>query len=149
MVTDIATGKHNQAVPRRLDVQGKLLSQTDIQGIFGNNSIWYIPTSGPNAGNAYLFGIGPMECETTGPFFSPDQHTLFLSVQHPGEQHGIRQDQAIEQRQFAITTTDGREFLQERQVAIGSNWPSLAVNHPPKPAVVAIRRLDVQAITKA
>ena len=147
MVTDMSTSKHNQAVTRRVDPLGKPLDQTDIQGIFGNNSMWFIPTSGANAGNSYLFSIGPMECELTGPFFTGDQQTLFLAIQHPGEQNGARQNTASEQRKFTIKTTDGKEFIQERQVPIGSNWPSKGVNDPPKPSVVGIRRWDGKPIS--
>jgi hypothetical protein len=43
-----------------------------LRGIFANNAIWFIPTSGINAGEAYLFGYGLMECETTRPFFTAD-----------------------------------------------------------------------------
>ncbi|MEC4982618.1 MAG: DUF839 domain-containing protein [Oscillatoria sp. PMC 1068.18] len=147
MVTDISTSKHNQAVPTRLSKDGTVLDQGEIQGIFGNNSMWFIPTSGVNAGNAYPFAIGPMECETTGLFFTRDRQTLFLSVQHPGEKNGIRQNQASETRKFALKTTDGEEFIQERIVPLGSNWPRKGVNDPPYPAVVAIRRIDNQPIT--
>ena len=66
-----------------------------------------------------------MESETTGPFFSQDQQTLFLSVQHPGEVRGTRKDMASELRKFAMRTTDGKEFMQTRKVPIGSNWPTL------------------------
>lgn len=31
------------------------------------------------------FASGPSDSEMTGPFFTPDEQTLFLSVQHPGE----------------------------------------------------------------
>ncbi|HBE16571.1 MAG TPA: phosphatase [Cyanobacteria bacterium UBA11149] len=147
MVTDMSTNKHNQPVPSRIDTEGKPLKQTDIQGIFGNNSMWVIPTTGANAGKAYQFGIGPIECELTGPFFSTDNQTLFLSVQHPGEQNGMRKDKALQTRKFAMKTTDGKDFIQERQVPIGSNWPSKVANNPPLPAVVAIRRLDGKSIT--
>ncbi|MEQ9371805.1 MAG: DUF839 domain-containing protein [Coleofasciculus chthonoplastes F3-SA18-01] len=149
MVTDMSTSKHNQPVTSRVNDQGQPISQTDIQGIFGNNSIWCMPTSGQMAGNAYLFGIGPMECETTGPFFSPDQTTLFLAVQHPGERYGIRKNNRAETREFVIKTLDGQQFLQERYVPLGSNWPHQGTTEPPKPAVVAIRRLDNQPITMA
>jgi secreted PhoX family phosphatase len=134
MVTDMSTGKQNNP-------KGK-----DRVGSFGNNSIWFIPTTGNNAGNAYLFGIGPMECETTGPFFTQDQQTLFLAVQHPGEIYGTRQNSATETRKFTMHTTDGEKFSQSRTIPLGSNWPGKAVNDPPKPAVVAIRRLDGQPI---
>ncbi|HAZ49954.1 MAG TPA: phosphatase [Cyanobacteria bacterium UBA11369] len=134
MVNDMSTTKQNN--PK--DKQGV--------GCFGNNSIWFIPTSGSNAGNAYLFGIGPMECETTGPFFTQDQQTLFLAIQHPGEVHGIRQNSAVENREFEMKTTDGQSFKQTRSVPLGSNWPSKNPNDPPKPAVVAIRRTNAQPI---
>ncbi|NER92320.1 MAG: DUF839 domain-containing protein [Symploca sp. SIO1B1] len=146
MVTDVSTSKHNKAVPSRVDAEGKPLGQTDIQGIFGNNSLWFIPTSGANAGNAYLFGIGPMECETTGPYFSSDQQTLFLAIQHPGERYGIRKGNGMETRQLAMTNNNGEEFMQTRTVPLGSNWPGNKPNEPPKPAVVAIRRQDGQRI---
>ncbi len=139
IVTDMSSDKHNQAIPSRLD-GGNPVSQSNLRGLFGNNSIWFMPTTGTNAGNAYLFGMGPMECETTGPIFTPDRETFFLSVQHPGEVHGIRQERALETRKFAMKTTDGKDFVQTRDVPLGSNWPNKGVNEPPKPAVVAIRR---------
>ncbi|XWK85958.1 MAG: alkaline phosphatase PhoX [Phormidium sp.] len=134
MVTDMSSGKHNNPKSK------------DRVGSFGNNSIWFIPTTGENAGNAYLFGMGPMECETTGPFFTQDQQTLFLAVQHPGEVYGTRQNSAAETREFTMHTTNGEKFSQTRNIPIGSNWPGKAANDPPKPAVVAIRRLDGQPI---
>ncbi len=150
MVTDMSTDKHNTAVPKgRVDKEGKPTSQSNLRGIFGNNSIWFLPTSGPNAGNAYLFGFGPMECEMTGPLFTPDQQTLFLAAQHPGEIGGVRKDMAFEMREFSMRTTEGQEFMQTRKVPIGSNWPGKQANDPPKPAVIAIRRVDAQPIPTA
>jgi hypothetical protein len=141
MVTDISTSKHNNEVATR---EG----DTDLRGLFGNNSVWYIPTSGPNAGEAYMFGYGPMECEMTGPYLSTDGTTLFLAAQHPGEVNGIRQGgTASEMRKFAMKTTTGETFMQDREVPIGSNWPGKGPNDPPKPAVVAIRRLDGGTLT--
>ncbi|MFC5468112.1 PhoX family protein [Cohnella suwonensis] len=76
------------------DSNGSLWVVTDIsssslnQGIyttFKNNGLFVIPTSGPNKGTAMQFASGPRECEMTGPFFAPDERTLFLSIQHPGE----------------------------------------------------------------
>ena len=146
MVTDMSTDKYNLAIPSRVDSTGKPVSQSDLRGLYGNSSIWYLPTSGTDAGKAFLFGLGPMECETTGPYFSRDQQTLFLAVQHPGEVKGIRKDMATESRQFAMRTTDGKEFMQTRKVPLGSNWPSLKPNEPPKPSVVAIRKIDNSSI---
>ena len=148
MVTDISTNKHNQIVPEnRIDKDGKPINQASLCGLFGNNSIWYIPTSGSNAGQAYLFGIGPTESETSGPFFTKDGETLFLAIQHPGEYNGIRQNMASETRRLAMKTIDGSDFMQNRIVPMGSNWPEKKINHPPKPSVVAIRRLDSTRIT--
>ncbi|MEY3305962.1 MAG: PhoX family protein [Pseudanabaena sp.] len=146
MVTDMSSDKYNLAIPSRKEKFGKSVSQSDLRGLYGNSSIWFLPTSGADIGKAFLFGFGPIECETTGPFFSSDQQTLFLSVQHPGEIRGTRKDMASESRQFAMRTTDGREFMQTRKVPIGSNWPSLKPNDAPKPAVVAIRKISNSSI---
>jgi secreted PhoX family phosphatase len=32
--------------------------------------------------------VGPVACEVTGISFSPDQKTLFVGIQHPGETGG-------------------------------------------------------------
>ncbi|MGH8000796.1 MAG: alkaline phosphatase PhoX [Brasilonema sp.] len=116
---------------------------TNLSGLFGNNALWYIPTSGEDAGKAFLFSVGPMECETTGPCFAPDQQTMFLSIQHPGEANGIRKNQASQTREFLLNTTTGEEFLQSRQIPVGSNWPSKKPDDSPKPAVVAVLKSPV------
>lgn len=76
------------------DSDGDLWVVTDIsssslnKGVytsFMNNGLFVIPTSGPNKGQALQFASGPADSEMTGPFFTPDEQTLFLSVQHPGE----------------------------------------------------------------
>ncbi|MEN9275956.1 MAG: DUF839 domain-containing protein [Gloeomargarita sp. GMQP_bins_120] len=134
MVTDIGTSRLNS--PAHIPGSGR----------YGNNSMWFIPTHGPQAGQAFLFGIGPMECELTGPCLSDDGRTLFLAVQHPGERHGSRRDGAQRVLQVRMWDTEGNRFMQERVVPLGSNWPSKTPNAPPKPAVVAIRRLDGQPL---
>jgi secreted PhoX family phosphatase len=76
------------------DSAGNLWVVTDIssssmnKGIyktFGNNGLFFIPTSGPDKGHAMQFASAPVGAEMTGPWFTPDEKTLFLSVQHPGE----------------------------------------------------------------
>jgi secreted PhoX family phosphatase len=76
------------------DGEGNLWMVTDISsssqntGIFqfqGNNGLFFFRTEGPYAGVAYQFASGPIECEMTGPAWTPDGKTLFLSIQHPGE----------------------------------------------------------------
>jgi secreted PhoX family phosphatase len=141
MVCDMSSDKLNIEIAKRVKQDGTPVSQSDLRGLYGNNSIWFLPTSGPNAGEAYLFGYGPMECEMTGPYLTPDQQTLFISAQHPGEVNGRRENMAAVTRQFAMKTTNDQEFMQTREIPVGSNWPGKKANDPPKPSVVAIRRV--------
>jgi len=76
------------------DKKGNLWMCTDVSGYasgkppyteFGNNGIFYIPMTGENAGHAFQLASAPVGAEFTGLCFSPDQKTLFASVQHPGE----------------------------------------------------------------
>jgi secreted PhoX family phosphatase len=76
------------------DKAGNLWFTTDISGgsigkapyePYGNNALFYVPMSGVNAGFAFKVASAPKGAELTGPTFSPDGRTLFLSVQHPGE----------------------------------------------------------------
>lgn len=76
------------------DRNGNLWVTTDISGSslgtekyrkFGNNGLFVIPANGPRAGEAIQLASAPVDAEFTGPCFSPDQKSLFLSVQHPGE----------------------------------------------------------------
>lgn len=141
MVTDISTSKHNLEVSERDGV-----GQSALRGLFGNNSAWYLPTSGANAGMAYPLAVGPMECEICGIFMTQDQKTLFLAPQHPGEVNGKRQNLAGETRTFAMKTTAGKIFTQQRQVPLGSNWPGKGPNDPPRPGLVAVRRKDGRSL---
>ncbi len=143
IVTDMSSDRLNAAVPDRQEADGKPVSQSQLRGLFGNNSMWFMPTAGANAGQAYRFAIGPMECEMTGPVLSPDRRSLFLSVQHPGEVNGTRRaDRPNEIRNCALQTTSGDAFIQERTVPIGSNWPSSQLGQAPRPGVVIVRRSD-------
>ncbi len=143
IVTDMYS--QNRALPSRTDETGRPLAPSSATGLFGNNSILFMPTAGSEAGKAFLFGTGPMECELTGPFLTPDERTLFLAIQHPGELNGVRRAGAKETRRFAMKTTDGREFMQTREVPVGSNWPGGGTSDPPRPAVVAVRRRVARA----
>ena len=86
---------------------------------FKNNGLFFIPTSGQHAGTAFQFASGPCECELTGPSWTPDETTLFLAIQHPGETNGTR-----------LSSTESPK---------GSNWPHRS-HGAPLPAVVQIRR---------
>jgi len=80
---------------------------------FKNNGVFVIPTVGPNAGEVYQFASAPVEAELTGPWFTPDERTLFLAVQHPGE----------ETKDLSKPT---------------SMWPHRSGDTMPRPSVVAI-----------
>ena len=75
------------------DAQARLWMCSDVsdnhagRGIYefqGNNSLYLVSTSGDDRGNVYRFASGPRGAEMTGPSWTPDGKTLFLSVQHPG-----------------------------------------------------------------
>ncbi|WP_398336046.1 PhoX family protein [Vulcanococcus sp.] len=110
--------------------------------IFGNNACWVLPRRGPLAGQALLFATGPMECELCGPCFDAEEATLFLAVQHPGEDHGARRDGAEEFQAFALRDRNGQPIEQLRRVPMGSNWPSGIDGRNPRPGVVMIQRTD-------
>ncbi len=86
---------------------------------FKNNGMFFIPTSGQHAGTAFQFISAPCEAELTGPAWTPDESTLFLAVQHPGEVNGTRTSAS--------------------QAPKGSNWPHCD-HGAPLPGVVAIYR---------
>ena len=105
------------------DLSGNLWMTSDMSGsamnkenkpymAFKNNSLFVIPRYGKDAGKVIRVASAPKDAELTGPWFSPDGKTLFLSVQHPGEQ-----------------TKDLKNPT--------STWP-FDEDNIPKPAVVAI-----------
>ncbi|MCD0169214.1 PhoX family phosphatase [Deinococcus sp. 23YEL01] len=61
------------------------LGSNPIKEFHGNNAMFFFATEGPDAGKAQRFAIGPVDAEMTGPVWSPDGKTLFLAIQHPGE----------------------------------------------------------------
>lgn len=68
-----------------LDISSSRLNK-GIYAPFKNNGLFVIPTVGPYRGQVFQFGSGPVECEMTGTWFTPDEKTLFVAVQHPGEE---------------------------------------------------------------
>lgn len=129
-------GNQNQPVPERANA-----SDTATSGLFGSNTLWFLPTEGALAGVAYPFATAPSESELTGPCFTGDGRTLFLAVQHPGEQGGWRQGSALKpETRYQLLSADGkRTFEQTRQVPVGSNFPDPDGKGPPRPSVIAIR----------
>ena len=103
------------------DRKGNLWFTSDIAGSsmnkfpyssFKNNGLFVVMREGPDAGKVIQLASAPTDAEFTGPWFSPDSKTLFLSVQHPGE------------RSSSLTK-------------LTSHWPDGGESIP-KPAVVCI-----------
>lgn len=93
------------------DMSGKSMNK-EIYAAFKNNGLFVIPRRGPQAGQVLQVASAPNDAEFTGPCFSTDGKTLFLSVQHPGE-----------------TSSSIRDLT--------SSWPD-GGNTIPKPSVVMI-----------
>ncbi len=111
------------------DLNGNLWVTNDMKGQhigkapyekFGNNGLFVIPTVGERAGEVIQVASAPIDAEFTGPCFSPDYKTLFLSVQHPGE-----------------TTKDINHPT--------SHWPT---GKTPKPSVIAISGPELEKLTQ-
>jgi uncharacterized protein len=150
-VTDMSTETHNgfgfglNGTQSKIDhsVTGNVSTFT---GVFGNNWIFFIPTSGRDAGTVRPFAQGPVRCEMTGPTFIGD--TLILAVQHPGEDSPINDGTSLS-RNIEMLDLNGTLFNQVRTVPRGSSWPS---NLPkkdggkgqstglPRPSVIGISR---------
>lgn len=60
---------------------GSYSNKGDFAGM-GNNQVL---VADPDSGEIRRFATGPNACELTGLTFSPDQRTVFIGVQHPGE----------------------------------------------------------------
>jgi secreted PhoX family phosphatase len=95
----------------------------------GNNALFYVPLAGPNANTAFRFANAPVEAELTGPTFVEKEQTLFLNVQHPGEE------------------TPNRGGVPGNPATYTSWWPegnkTAGTGTPgkPKPSLVAVRKL--------
>ena len=63
---------------------GDYSNSGDFAGM-GNNQML---CADPESGEIRRFMVGPVGCEVTGIAFAPDQKTLFIGIQHPGENGG-------------------------------------------------------------
>jgi secreted PhoX family phosphatase len=151
-VTDMSTGLHNGVgdgpapSPLTIDHSGVGSGSNaggNLVGVFGNNWMLIIPTSGPYAGVHLPFAIGPTRCEMTGPSFIGN--TLVLAVQHPGENSPtLAAAHPTFKRDVQLLKLDGSSlFTQTRTVPVGSQWPG-NISHPnntvARPAVIGIQR---------
>ena len=102
-----------------VDNQGRLWVSTD-----GNNledtgradGLWAIETEGALRGTSKHFFRVPLGAEMCGPYFTPDDETLFLAVQHPG--------------------TEGDSTFEKPS----TRWPDFKKGMPPRPSVLAVTK---------
>jgi secreted PhoX family phosphatase len=109
-----------------VDSQGRIWIATDGNSILKtgrNDGLWAIETEGALRGTSKHFFRVPAGAEMCGPFFTPDDETLFLAVQHPGE--ADEDDPAAAPATFENPAT---------------RWPDFKAGTPPRPAVLAITR---------
>lgn len=64
-----------------IQTDGKYSNEGEFAGM-GNNQML---CADPESGEIRRFATGPIACEITGLTFSPDQRSVFIGVQHPGE----------------------------------------------------------------
>jgi secreted PhoX family phosphatase len=64
------------------DMSGSLMNKEEKYKPFGNNGLFVFDVQNDQV---IQVASAPMDAEFTGPYFSPDGSSLFLSVQHPGE----------------------------------------------------------------
>ncbi|MGC3982008.1 MAG: PhoX family phosphatase [Steroidobacteraceae bacterium] len=96
------------------DSAGNLWMVTDgDQPQGGNNGCFACATSGAERGLVKQFMSGPVGAEICGCIFTPDNETLFLSIQHPGENSTVADP--------------------------NSHWPD-GGNSTPRSSVIAIRK---------
>jgi hypothetical protein len=102
------------------DLDGNLWISTDglANNLEGNDGLFAVPTEGEERGHLRQFFSSVPGAEVSGPVFTPDNTSLFASIQHPGE---------------------GSTYEEP-----ATRWPD-GGNMPPLPSVVVIQNDDPTA----
>lgn len=100
------------------DRQGRMLIATDGQMAATGlaEGLYFTDTTGPGRGLPRLFFLAPTGAEICGVALIPDDTTLFLAIQHPGEDRGSSFDNP------------------------STRWPDFQDGAPPRPSVIAITK---------
>ena len=107
---------------------GRLWIETDVSGStintgaysgFGNNQML---AADPATKETRRFLVGPNVCEITGAFMTPDERTMFVGIQHPGEPPSGNNDPA-----------NPKQF---------SSWPDGPAGGRPRSACIVITKDD-------
>ncbi len=114
------------------DDDGRLWIQTDISNSvqnradrgYDNIANNQMLASDPKTGEVRRFLVGPRGCEITGVITTPDQRTMFVNVQHPGESTAF----------WGTPTPENPRAV--------SNWPDFDPDGRPRAATVVIRKRD-------
>jgi secreted PhoX family phosphatase len=118
-----------------IDSRGVLWVQTDISSSklntdrfsqFGNNQMLAVD---PCTGETRRFLTGPISCEVTGVVMTPDLKTMWVNIQHPGEDvPSVMQTQDIKKS--------------PSNPSAASNWPDHQKEGRPRSATVMITKND-------
>lgn len=113
-----------------LDPAGRLWVSSD-QGSKSHLSgtadgLWAMETEEPLRGTGKMFFRVPRGAEACGPVFSDDGESLFICVQHPGDN-----DDLEERVRFDTATTQ---------------WPDFKSGIPPRPSLMVVRKKEGGAV---
>ncbi|MDP3417747.1 PhoX family phosphatase [Falsiroseomonas sp.] len=102
------------------DSKGRIWISTDGAPVAAGiaDGIWAADTDGHGRALTRLFYQAPTGAEVCGPRFTPDDRTLFLAIQHPGEDPGSTYERP------------------------STRWPDFKEGEPPRPSVIAIVKKD-------
>lgn len=106
-----------------VDNQGRLWIATDGNGPKATgraDGVWAMETEGAARGTSKHFFRVPAGAEMCGPYFTPDDSTLFLAVQHPGESDDDKKPATFEDP--------------------ATRWPDFKAGIPPRPSLLAVTK---------
>jgi secreted PhoX family phosphatase len=110
-----------------VDAAGRLWIATDgnsDKATGRTDGLWAIETEGEARATSKLFFRCPAGAELCGPMFTPDLETLFVAVQHPG-------DDGPQWKAFGRASTFDDP---------STRWPDFQPGMPPRPSIVVITR---------